>query len=138
METGQASRTARAVPLLLVAATVAGINCAAWAAFSLLDTIHLIRSLEDDVGVPSGDFDFAREFAFSEMWTEGPVLIVGLMLAIFGSRALRKRHGMDVLHWRHVVAGAVVAVLLTYVLAFLVPGALIELFDLGPLPDGYE
>ena len=126
------------MPLLLVATTVAGVNSAAWATFSLLDTFFLFQSLEDEIGVPPEDFDFARDFAISEAWTQGPVLIAGLLLAIAGTHALRRRHGMEGLTWRHVLVGAVVAVPLTYVLALLIPGALIELFDLGPMADQYE
>ena len=138
METDRASRTSRVVPHLLVAATVAGVNSAALAASSLLSTFLLFQSIEDETGVLPEDFDFARDFAVSEAWTQGPVLFVGLLLAVVGTYALRRRHGVEGLTWRHVVAGAVVAAPLTYVLALLIPGALIEFLDLGPMVDQYE
>jgi len=138
METGRASRTSRAVPLLLVAGTVTGVNSAALAAFSLLGTFFYFESFEDEMGGLPEDFDFARDFAVSEAWTHGPVLFVGLLLAIVGTYALRRRHGVEGLTWRHVVAGTVVAVPLTYVLALLIPGALIEFLDLGPMVEPYE
>jgi ABC-type Fe3+-siderophore transport system permease subunit len=138
METGRASRISRAVPLLLVAATVTGVNSAASAAFTLLGTFFYLQSFEDEVGVPLEDFDLARDFAISEAWTHGAVLFIGLILAIVGTYALRRRHRVEGLTWRHVVAGAVVAAPLTYVLALLIPGALIDFLDLGPMVDQYE